>query len=55
MSYNSFRNDNTGANEFALIQFRKTNSFTTVLTGDTLARIEFSGYNATADFLLGVE
>ena len=53
MSYNSFRNDNTGANEFALIQFRKTNSFTTVLTGDTLARIEFSGYNATADFLLG--
>jgi hypothetical protein len=53
MSYNSFSNNNTGPNQYALLQFRKTNSFTTVLTGDTLARIEFSGYNATADFLLG--
>lgn len=53
MSYNSFSNNNTGPSQWALLQFRKTNSFTTVLTGDTLARIEFSGYNATADFLLG--
>ena len=53
MSYNSFSNNNIGPSQWALLQFRKTNSFTTVLTGDTLARIEFSGYNATADFLLG--
>lgn len=53
MSYNSFSNNNTGPSQYALLQFRKTNSFTTVLSGDTLARIEFSGYNATADFLLG--
>ena len=53
MSYNSFSNNNTGPSEFALLQFRKTNSFTTVLTGDTLARIEFSGYDSvSSSFLL---
>ena len=47
MSYNSFRNDNNGAGEFALIQFRKSNNFASVANLDLLGQILWSGYDAT--------
>lgn len=46
MSYNSFRNDNNGAGEFALIQFRKSNNFASVANLDLLGQILWSGYDA---------
>jgi hypothetical protein len=46
MSYNSFRNDNNGAGEFALIQFRKSNNFASVAALDLLGQVLWSGYDA---------
>lgn len=46
MSYTSFQNNNTGATQFALLQFRKSNDFLSVGANDSLARIVFSGYDA---------
>jgi hypothetical protein len=46
MSYNSFRNDNNGAGEFALIQFRKSNNFASVAANDLLGQVLWSGYDA---------
>lgn len=46
MSYNSFRNDNNGAGQFALIQFRKSNNFASVANLDLLGQILWSGYDA---------
>ena len=53
MSYISFQNNNTGATEFALLQFRKSNDFASVGANDSLARIVSSGYDlATQTFKL---
>ena len=46
MSYNSFRNDNNGALQFALIQFRKSNNFASVANLDLLGQILWTGYDA---------
>jgi len=46
MSYNSFRNDNNGAGQFALIQFRKSNNFASVANLDLLGQILWTGYDA---------
>jgi hypothetical protein len=46
MSYNSFRNDNNGAGEFALIQFRKSNNFASVAALDLLGQVLWTGYDA---------
>jgi len=46
MSYNSFRNDNAGAGQFALIQFRKSNNFASVANLDLLGQILWTGYDA---------
>lgn len=46
MSYTSFQNNNTGATQFALLQFRKSNDFLSVGANDSLARILSSGYDA---------
>ena len=45
MSYNSFRNDNNGPGEFALIQFRKSNNFASVAALDLLGQVLWSGYD----------
>ena len=46
MSYNSFRNDNNGPLQFALIQFRKSNNFASVANLDLLGQILWTGYDA---------
>lgn len=49
MGYNSFRNDNNGAGEFALLQFRKSNNFASVTNLDLLGQILWSGYDGTTN------
>jgi hypothetical protein len=49
MSYNSFRNDNNGPGEFALIQFRKSNNFASVAALDLLGQVLWSGYDTVTN------
>lgn len=47
MSYNSFRNDNAGDSQPALLRFQRTNNFGSVAVNNLLGEILWEGFDAT--------